>query len=170
MFMGSLIDNANLNTGPGDISFIFQYMKMLDPRSVVREGEFATAASAGGVPASVWKIYNSLLEGDLLAPSVKGQFLEAAYGMFNAQKSLYDDQYEIFKDIATERGFNVDSAVPYFPFDQNLLTRWEKMFTLAQPSNVGSDTNSTTGKKMKKVWSSEANNGEGGFIMEPVEE
>jgi hypothetical protein len=90
--------------------------------------------------------------------------------MFNAQKSLYDDQYEIFKDIATERGFNVDSAVPYFPFDQNLLTRWEKMFTLAQPSNVGSDTNSTTGKKMKKVWSSEANNGEGGFIMEPVEE
>ena len=170
MFMGSLIDNANLNTGPGDISFIFQYMKMLDPRSVVREGEFATAASAGGVPASVWKIYNSLLEGDLLAPSVKGQFLEAAYGMFNAQKSLYDDQYEIFKDIATERGFNVDSAVPYFPFDQNLLTRWEKMFTLAQPSNVGSDTNSTTGKKMKKVWSSEANNGEGGFIMVPVEE
>jgi hypothetical protein len=170
MFMGSLIDNANLNTGPGDISFIFQYMKMLDPRSVVREGEFATAASAGGVPASVWKIYNSLLEGDLLSPTVKAQFLEAAYGMFNAQKSLYDDQYEIFKDIATERGFNVDSAVPYFPFDQNLLTRWEKMFTLAQPSNVGSDTNSTTGKKMKKVWSSEANNGEGGFIMEPVEE
>ena len=170
MFMGSLIDNANLNTGPGDISFIFQYMKMLDPRSVVREGEFATAASAGGVPASVWKIYNSMLEGDLLSPTVKAQFLEAAYGMFNAQKSLYDDQYEIFKDIATERGFNVDSAVPYFPFDQNLLTRWEKMFTLTQPSNVGSDTNSTTGKEMKKVWSSEANNGEGGFIMVPVEE
>ena len=170
LFMGSLIDNANLNTGPGDISFIFQYMKMLDPRSVVREGEFATAASAGGVPASVWKIYNSMLEGDLLSPTVKGQFLEAAYGMFNSQKSLYDDQYNIFKDIATERGFNVDSALPYFAFDPDQMTKWETMFKLAKPSKVGSETDGTTNKEMKKVWSSEANNGEGGFIMVPVEE
>jgi hypothetical protein len=172
VFMGSLIENANLNTGPGDISFIFQYMKMLDPRSVVREGEFATAASAGGVPASIWKMYNQMLEGDILKPEVKGEFLEAAYGMFNAQKSLYDDQYNIYKDIATERGFNVDSALPYFPFDQDLMAKWEKMFSLAAPSNIGSSTDTnTTGKKMKKVWSSTGGeDGTGGFIMVEVEE
>jgi hypothetical protein len=113
-----------------------------------------------------------MLEGDILKPEVKGEFLEAAYGMFNAQKSLYDDQYNIYKDIATERGFNVDSALPYFPFDQDLMAKWEKMFSLAAPSNIGSSTDTnTTGKKMKKVWSSTGGeDGTGGFIMVEVEE
>jgi hypothetical protein len=34
----------------GDLSLIFGYMKMLDSGSVVREGEFATAQNATGVP------------------------------------------------------------------------------------------------------------------------
>ena len=34
------------NSGQGDLSMIFAFMKMLDPTSVVREGEFATAANA----------------------------------------------------------------------------------------------------------------------------
>ena len=34
--------------GAADISLIFSYMKMLDPRSVVREGEFLVARQTGG--------------------------------------------------------------------------------------------------------------------------
>ena len=37
------------DTAAGDLSLIFGYMKMLDPGSVVREGEFATAQNAGGI-------------------------------------------------------------------------------------------------------------------------
>ena len=41
------------DTAVGDLSLIFGYMKMLDPGSVVREGEFATAQNAAGVPVGV---------------------------------------------------------------------------------------------------------------------
>lgn len=61
----------------GDLSLIFGYMKMLDPGSVVREGEFATAQNAAGVPERVQNIYNRIIRGErLTAPqreSFKGQ-------------------------------------------------------------------------------------------------
>ena len=34
----------------GDMALIFSYMKMLDPNSTVREGEYATAQDAGSIP------------------------------------------------------------------------------------------------------------------------
>ena len=42
--------NASANAA-GDMALIFSYMKMLDPNSTVREGEYATAEAAAGVPA-----------------------------------------------------------------------------------------------------------------------
>ena len=37
------------DNGPGDIALLVGYMKMLDPGSVVREGEFATAQNSGEI-------------------------------------------------------------------------------------------------------------------------
>lgn len=50
----------------GDLSLIFGYMKMLDPGSVVREGEFATAQNAAGVPERVTNLYNRVISGERL--------------------------------------------------------------------------------------------------------
>jgi hypothetical protein len=47
----------------GDLALIFNYMKMLDPGSVVRESEFATAANAAGVPDRVRNTFNRILRG-----------------------------------------------------------------------------------------------------------
>ena len=47
-------------TAASDIALIFNFMKMLDPGSVVREGEFATAQNAAGVPERVVNQYNRL--------------------------------------------------------------------------------------------------------------
>ena len=53
----------------GDLSLIFGYMKMLDPGSVVREGEFATAQNAAGVPDRVLNLYNRVASGERLNKS-----------------------------------------------------------------------------------------------------
>jgi len=46
----------------GDLALIFNYMKILDPGSVVREGEFATAQNSAGIPerirAQKWRKIN----------------------------------------------------------------------------------------------------------------
>lgn len=57
---------ASEDSAVGDLSLIFGYMKMLDPGSVVREGEFATAQNAAGVPERIMNIYNKVVSGERL--------------------------------------------------------------------------------------------------------
>lgn len=68
----------------GDLSLIFGYMKMLDPGSTVREGEFATAQNAGGVSDRVSNIYNKVLSGERLSDSQRKMFLGQAAGLYKA--------------------------------------------------------------------------------------
>ncbi len=69
----------------GDIAMIFNFMKMLDPQSVVREGEFATAQNAAGVPARIAAMYNRLMRGERLVPEQRQDFHDQARQVFNAQ-------------------------------------------------------------------------------------
>lgn len=63
------------NDGPGDLALIYSYMKMLDPGSVVREGEFATASNSAGLDAKVRNIYNKVLNGERLTPGQRKTFI-----------------------------------------------------------------------------------------------
>lgn len=72
------------NTGAGDITRIFALMKMNDPGSVVREGEYATAENAGGVPEKLMNTYNKLLTGQTLSPKVRLEYQSQAGSMYNA--------------------------------------------------------------------------------------
>lgn len=78
----------------GDIALIFNYMKMLDPGSVVREGEFATAQNAGGADVSIRNAYNRLLSGERLNPSQRKMFENRAEKLFSAAKKKADKQRE----------------------------------------------------------------------------
>jgi hypothetical protein len=72
------------DTAVGDLSLIFGYMKMLDPGSVVREGEFATAQNAAGVPERITNIYNKVATGQRLSPSQRGSFKGQAKGLYTS--------------------------------------------------------------------------------------
>jgi hypothetical protein len=72
------------DTAVGDLSLIFGYMKMLDPGSVVREGEFATAQNAAGVPERITNIYNRVATGQRLSPSQRESFKGQAKGLYNS--------------------------------------------------------------------------------------
>ena len=68
----------------GDLSLIFAYMKMLDPGSVVREGEFATAQNAAGVPEQIRNMYNKAASGERLNKSQRESFKGQAKGLYNS--------------------------------------------------------------------------------------
>jgi hypothetical protein len=95
-------------TAAGDIALIFNYMKMLDPGSVVREGEFATAQNAGGVDDRVLNSYNRLLTGERLNPKQRTEFESQAGKLFDIaevrNKSL------IKETISLGKQFNVTEA------------------------------------------------------------
>lgn len=110
------IENAAKNpSGAGDISLIYGYMKILDPGSVVREGEFATAANAGGVPDTVKSMYNKALDGKRLSDNVRNDFLNQARNLIESQRTLSDDLVQRYKNLATQYKLQPDRVV-FDPF------------------------------------------------------
>lgn len=72
-------------SGAGDVSLITSFMKMLDPGSVVRESEFATAQDTSGLIGSLIAAGEKVKSGQLLTPQQRldfarlaGQYMEAA--------------------------------------------------------------------------------------------
>ena len=97
--LGSTFSNiessAKAKTGPGDIALITGFMKMLDPGSVVRETEFATARDTAGLFDRLTNQAQKLQSGQLFALDSKQrqeyvtlakQYLESA------QKKAGDDK------------------------------------------------------------------------------
>lgn len=94
--------------GPGDISLIFSFMKTLDPTSVVREGEFATAQNAGGVPETVLNAYNRLLEGGRLSPELKREFASTAASIYNSRLQSYNTFAQDYRGLIQSEGEDPD--------------------------------------------------------------
>jgi hypothetical protein len=103
----------------GDLALIFGYMKILDPGSVVREGEFANAQNAAGVPDRIRNAYNKSLRGERLNESQRNQFLGQARNIAMQNRRLLQAQNERFSAIA--RQYQVDPSLviddPFAIFD-----------------------------------------------------
>lgn len=95
----------------GDLSLIFSYMKILDPGSTVREGEFATAQNAAGVPVQIQNLWNRAQNGERLAPEQRADFLNQAKNLYDAQSQNYESGVTKYRDLATEYGYNPDRIV-----------------------------------------------------------
>lgn len=99
-------------TGAGDIALLTSYMKVLDPGSTVREGEFATAEQAGGAPDWVRNTYNKLLTGERLNPEQRKQFKSQAAGFLDARRREQQTTQGQFDYWAGQRGMDLKEAVP----------------------------------------------------------
>ena len=119
---GKIKSGFSLKTGAGDIAGIFGYMKMLDPTSAVREGEYATAANAGGVDQSIIAAYNRVLEGDKLTDEQRKEMTAAAGSQMGPYRERYDRLASQYAELA-KRG-QVDpvdvlgAGSPFPPPDQ----------------------------------------------------
>lgn len=85
------------DTPQGDVSLIFAFMKMLDPQSVVREGEFATAEKTAGIPAQIVQQYNKALKGDRLSPEQRSAYKAEAgrvFAVYQERQAPIDAYYQ----------------------------------------------------------------------------
>lgn len=98
----------------GDLALTFGLMKVLDPTSVVREGEQATVQNAGGIAERIRNAYNKLLTGERLTPEQRQDFLNQATLQFekavDQQNRIIDD----FRGFAERQDFDVADVVPEF--------------------------------------------------------
>lgn len=101
------IQTAGTNASPaGDLALIFNYMKMLDPGSTVREGEFATAQNSGSIPTRIQALYNRVQTGERLAPEQRTDFLAQANNLFSAAEETYITDASRYQEIAKQYGLD----------------------------------------------------------------
>jgi hypothetical protein len=123
------------DTAAGDMSKIFGFMKILDPSSTVREGEYASAENARGVPDTVRAQYNKVMSGQRLTPAQRTQFSQAAGDLVQSQRQQFEGQKKFFENIAVKNKIAPESVI-YDPYEgMNLQTTPPK--APKQPVNIG---------------------------------
>lgn len=98
----------------GDLALIFNYMKVLDPGSTVREGEFATAESSAGVPTQIRNIYNKVLSGQRLGEEQRADFLDRSKRLFAKQEASHKGYVDEYTRLAKQNGLDPSNVIVDF--------------------------------------------------------
>jgi hypothetical protein len=107
-----VLASAKNPTASGDLALIFNYMKMLDPGSVVRESEFATAARAGSFGDRVQAAVEGVSKGTRLSETMRGDFVDRSKKLFATALEQQESLETQFKAMAQRRNLDVERAVP----------------------------------------------------------
>lgn len=90
----------------GDLALIFNFMKVLDPGSTVREGEFANAQNSAGVPDRLRGLYNRTIQGKRLAPNQRKDFVDRSRKLFGAIERQQGKTVKEFQRLGRKSGID----------------------------------------------------------------
>ena len=126
----SVMTSISTDSGAGDIATIFQFMKALDPRSVVREGEFDLAADLGGMFAKLSVYADQAKSGRKLSGKARKEIAELTLKLAQGH-AMY----------ATQVRDNERVAYNTMGLDVDVITGKDKVFKVpTMPDNLGTVT------------------------------
>lgn len=96
--------SAENPSAAGDLALIFNYMKMLDPGSVVRESEFATAAAAGSYGDRIQGAASRIIAGKRLSTDQRKDFTNRSKKLMNAAEKGYTKSLRTYRKLASDYG------------------------------------------------------------------
>ncbi len=112
---GNIRTNAALgeekSTAASDMSMIFAYMKLLDPNSTVREGEYANAAKAGTFGDEVKNAMQRFDTGQKLTAEQRVNFANAARDVFRNANQVQGQHVSRYKDLAKRSNVNPEDVI-----------------------------------------------------------
>ena len=107
----SIVKSATTDTGASDLDMVYGIAKILDPTSVVREGEIQMAGSTGGTVAMFQGLINQINGGAKLAPETRAKLLDMAQNRMGELRGAHDNVVSQLDQIAGRRGLNRDNIV-----------------------------------------------------------
>lgn len=138
--MGRIQASAEEPSAAGDMALVFNFMKVLDPGSTVREGEYANAQNAGGIDDKIISTYNRMVDGEILTEAQRADFLNRATRLYKSAENGFMRTYNQYKNIANRRGLPIDDVLIDY--------RLEPM----QPPNQTRPAESTSGAGQSANW------------------
>lgn len=97
-------------TGAGDIALITGFMKMLDPGSVVRETEFATARDTAGLFAQLENRLQKAQNGQLLQPEQRKQYVSLAKQYLEAAQKKAEQEKKDLNAVVKNYKLNPENV------------------------------------------------------------
>ena len=102
--------SAQSNTGPGDVALITGFMKMLDPGSVVRETEFATARDTAGLYERLQNNLNKARSGQFLQTTQRKEFVALAKQYYEAAQKKADKDKQALNAVVKNYKLNPENV------------------------------------------------------------
>lgn len=118
----------------GDLALIFNYMKMLDPGSVVRESEFATAATSGSYGERFKAAIGRINSGERLSPQMRADFLNRSRSLYQRSEKIHTNMEKQFQGMAGASGLDAGRTIP--DMRGGVQGQTDRMVTLPMIGNV----------------------------------
>ena len=109
---GRILSSVESPAGPGDLALIFSFMKVLDPGSVVRESEFATAQDAASFMQRLYGKSARFTTGGRLSDESRQEFLDTARNLFESQLAQQESLQQEYRVTADEFGLDPTRVAP----------------------------------------------------------
>lgn len=126
----------------GDLAMVFNYMKVLDPGSTVREAEAASVENARGIPESIRNLYNKVMTGKKLTVEQRADFLDRSKRLFAGMEKQQSKTTKEFEGLAERNGIDFKKVVRDTGIVEDKKAD-KPMFTEGQTA-----TNPKTGQKL----------------------
>ncbi|CAB4165340.1 hypothetical protein UFOVP833_50 [uncultured Caudovirales phage] len=102
----SMQETAGRNDRVSDLNLVYGLAKLMDPTSVVREGEQIMVRNAQGLPDWLRGMINGANGGSTFVPEQRARIMREAESRVNAYKGQYDGIAQQFKDRAERHGLD----------------------------------------------------------------
>ena len=111
-------EGATANNAQGDLAIVYGIAKILDPGSVVREGEFATVEGAQGRLQQIMNTTQKFFTGDRLTPENRQRFLEMAQRLAKQKTTTAEQELrKVYEPFAKEGNFDFGQLLPIGPLE-----------------------------------------------------
>lgn len=108
----SMIDTAKTDSKASDLNLIYGLGKIMDPNSVVREGEMTLVQNTSSWPDWLKGAYDSVTGGSRLEPATRKAILGEARSRMMAYRGALDNDITQYRGIIGRRGMNEADVLP----------------------------------------------------------
>ena len=125
-----MVDAAGRNTKASDLNLVYGLGKIMDPGSVVREGEMVMANNTQGMQERFNGMISSIQGGAGLTPQTRQALMAEAYGRMQSYETEYGAARSHYTDIAKRMRANPDDVI------QNLepVKPWQAQSAASAPA------------------------------------
>ena len=152
---GRVKESAALGTAKGDVALLINFVKVLDPGSVVRESEFATVAGAVGVPERFVTFFKRAQDGQRMTGPARLEVVRAARRNLQPRIDGFNDQYERYQGIVQRSGLDENDILNNVFEDLGTFNSYE-LFSNEELAEIVNDENAIKNMSTKEFKELEA--------------